>query len=96
MKHQIIVCAALAALSIGSAVAAPAANITAKDLTVRCVPSTAEVAAFRAAKTPLARAAVYVKVFDTCARADARLARFYRGPHRIDPRAAAGPWTIGG
>lgn len=97
MKHQIIVCAAVAALSIGSAVAAPAAPpITAKDLTVRCVPSSAEVAAFNAAKTPLARASVYVRVFDTCARADARLGRFYQGPHRIDPAVRPGPWTIGG
>ena len=93
----IIVCAATAALSIGTALAAPAParKITATDLTVRCVPSPAEVAAFRAARTPLARAAVYVRVFDTCARASARLGRYYQGPHRIDPRAKAGPWIIG-
>lgn len=97
MKH-LITCAACAALSIGAAVAAPAhpAKITARSLTVRCVPSMAEVAAFRAARTPLARAAVYVRVFDTCARADARLGRYYRGAHRIDPQAKPGPWRIGG
>jgi hypothetical protein len=94
--NKIILCAAVAALSIGSAVAAPAAKVSARDLTVRCVPSAAEVAAFNAAKTPLARAAVYIQVFNTCARADARLGRFYQGPHRIDPAVRPGPWTIGG
>ena len=96
MKH-LITCAACAALSLGAAVAAPAhpAKITAQSLTVRCVPSTAEVAAFRAAKTPRERAAVYINVFNTCARDATRLGKFYQGPHRLDPRAKAGPWTIG-
>ena len=95
MKH-LITCAACAALSIGAAVAAPTpTKITARSLTVRCVPSPAEVAAFRAAKTPRERASVYINVFNTCARDSAGLGTFYQGPHRLDPRAKAGSWTIG-
>ena len=97
MKH-LMTCAALAALSAGAAVAAPApaAKISARALTVRCVPSPAEVAAFRAAKTPRERSAVFVKIFNTCAIDAARLGTFYKGTHRLDSRAEAGPWTIGG